>query len=231
MRDFGSQSQPGPQGVSPRSERGSLRDARPLRRRPRRGEHREDGSRGRPGEPCEPVPALPSGNGPSGSGAGGGPAYTPRGDQAMGQAAIAADLRQAAGRRRSIRCRRRSAARSRAVPLHEDEGGPTRGLGPERPRVRGRRRTPGISCRSATPSARYALVPTLKEVWTAPDGTTRERETLGRVELPLGRRPRALGSRGLTASLRLRPQRARCGTRRLRAPGEGFRVQGLSRPP
>lgn len=26
-----------------------------------------------------------------------------------------------------------------------------------------------------------ALVPTLKEVWTAPDGTTRERETLGRV--------------------------------------------------
>jgi hypothetical protein len=27
-----------------------------------------------------------------------------------------------------------------------------------------------------------ALVPTLKEVWTAPDGTTRERETLGRVD-------------------------------------------------
>ncbi len=32
------------------------------------------------------------------------------------------------------------------------------------------------------PSARYALVPTLKEVWTAPDGKTRVRETLGRVE-------------------------------------------------
>ena len=27
-----------------------------------------------------------------------------------------------------------------------------------------------------------ALVPTLKEVWTAPDGKTRERETLGRVD-------------------------------------------------
>jgi len=31
------------------------------------------------------------------------------------------------------------------------------------------------------PSARYALVPTLKEVWMAPDGKTRVRETLGRV--------------------------------------------------
>ena len=32
------------------------------------------------------------------------------------------------------------------------------------------------------PRARYALVPTLKEVWTAPDGKTRDRETLGRVD-------------------------------------------------
>lgn len=32
------------------------------------------------------------------------------------------------------------------------------------------------------PNARYALVPTLKEVWTARDGATRERETLGRVD-------------------------------------------------
>jgi hypothetical protein len=32
------------------------------------------------------------------------------------------------------------------------------------------------------PAARYALVPTLKEVWTARDGATRERETLGAVE-------------------------------------------------
>jgi hypothetical protein len=31
------------------------------------------------------------------------------------------------------------------------------------------------------PSARYALVPVLKEVWTAPDGKTHVRETLGRV--------------------------------------------------
>jgi hypothetical protein len=31
------------------------------------------------------------------------------------------------------------------------------------------------------PSARYALVPTVKEVWTAPDGKTHVRETLGRV--------------------------------------------------
>ena len=31
-----------------------------------------------------------------------------------------------------------------------------------------------------------ALVPTLKEVWTAPDGTTRERETLGRVDFLSG---------------------------------------------
>jgi len=32
------------------------------------------------------------------------------------------------------------------------------------------------------PAARYALVPTLKEVWTAPDGATLERETLGRID-------------------------------------------------
>lgn len=32
------------------------------------------------------------------------------------------------------------------------------------------------------PIARYALVPTLKEVWTASDGATRERETLGRID-------------------------------------------------
>ena len=36
------------------------------------------------------------------------------------------------------------------------------------------------------PSARYALVPTLKEVWTAPDGTTRVREALGRVDFLAG---------------------------------------------
>ena len=39
------QYQSGPRGVSPRSEHGSLRHARPLRRRPRRGEHHQDGSR------------------------------------------------------------------------------------------------------------------------------------------------------------------------------------------
>lgn len=32
------------------------------------------------------------------------------------------------------------------------------------------------------PGALPALVPTIKEVWTAPDGTTRVRETLGRIE-------------------------------------------------
>jgi hypothetical protein len=31
------------------------------------------------------------------------------------------------------------------------------------------------------PSARYALVPAVKEVWTAPDGKTHVRETLGRI--------------------------------------------------
>ena len=49
-----------------------------------------------PVEPCEPVPAPPSGSGSFGLSAGGGPGYAPRGDEALSQAAIAADLRRAA---------------------------------------------------------------------------------------------------------------------------------------
>src|SRR6478735_8958252 len=49
-----------------------------------------------PVEPCKLVPALPSGFGAFGSTEGGGPAYVPHGDKALPQAAIAADLHQAA---------------------------------------------------------------------------------------------------------------------------------------
>ena len=102
-----------------------------------------------PVEPCELVPALPSGYGAFGFSEGGGSGYTPRGDEALSQAAIAADLHQAANSAAASDAPGRSATRPRAVPLREDEGGPTSGLAAEGPWRRARRRTPGISCRSA----------------------------------------------------------------------------------
>jgi hypothetical protein len=135
-----------------------------------------------PVEPCEPVPAPPDGVGPFGHpGAGGGPAYTPHGDGALPQGAAAADLRQAASA---------AAASSGGVEAPPDPGqilyAKTRvtqlegwlpiGHG------KGSKTHPRYFVPIDDPSARYALVPTLKEVWTAPDGTTRVREALGRID-------------------------------------------------
>lgn len=136
-----------------------------------------------PVEPCEPVPAPPSGEGSFGLSAGGASGYAPVGDQALSDGAIAADLRQAA----------RSAGESDApvdappasgrllyVKTMEahleawDPDGPASG-----PKTRPRYFTDRQL--GSGGNAMPALVSTLKEVWTAPDGTTRERETLGRV--------------------------------------------------
>jgi hypothetical protein len=133
-----------------------------------------------PVEPCKLVPALPSGFGAFGSSEGGGPAYIPHGDEALPQAAIAADLRQAASSAEA------SDTSVEAPPapgqflytkteVSQLEGWLPKGHG------KGSKSHPRYFVSINDPSARYALVPAVKEVWTAPDGKTRVRETLGRV--------------------------------------------------
>jgi hypothetical protein len=131
-------------------------------------------------EPCKLVPALPSGFGAFGSSEAGGPAYVPRGDEALPQAAIAADLRQAAESAEASDTQVEAApgpgqflyAKTKVVQL---EGWLPKGHG------KGSKTHPRYFVPINDPSARYALVPVLKEVWTAPDGKTHVRETLGQV--------------------------------------------------
>ena len=135
-----------------------------------------------PVEPCDQVPAPPNGNDPFGlPSAGGGPDYAPRGDEALRQGAIAADLRQAAIAAEASD----SAVEAPPGPgqflytktkVAQLQGWLPKGHG------KGPKTNPRYFVPISDPSARYALVPTLKEVWTAPDGTTREREALGQVE-------------------------------------------------
>jgi hypothetical protein len=138
-----------------------------------------------PVEPCEQVPALPSGSGSFGLSPEGGPAYTPIGDEALRQTTIAEALRQTA-----------TAAEVSDTPV-EAPPGPGRflyaktkvvqlqGWLPEGSETRpaGSKKSPRYFTANLTgsPGVRNAFVPTLEEVWTAPDGTTRVRETLGRV--------------------------------------------------
>jgi hypothetical protein len=134
-----------------------------------------------PVEPCKLVPALPSGFGAFGLSEGGGSGYAPRGDEALPQAAIAADLRQAANSAEA------SATQVEAPPapgqflytktkVVQLQGWLPKGHG------KGSKSNPRYFVPTSDPSARYALVPALKEVWTAPDGKTHVRETLGRVD-------------------------------------------------
>lgn len=133
-----------------------------------------------PVEPCKLVPALPSGFGAFGSTEGGGPAYDPHGDNALPRAAIAADLHRAAESAEA------SDTQVEAAPapgqflytktlVTQLEGWLPKGHG------KGSKKHPRYFVPINNPSARYALVPVVKEVWTAPDGTTQVRETLGRV--------------------------------------------------
>ena len=138
-----------------------------------------------PVEPCKLVPALPSGFGAFGLSEGGGSDYAPHGDEALPQAAIAADLRQAAIAAAASDTQVEAPpapgqflyAKTEVVQLQGwlPEGSETKPAGAK---AHPRYFTANLT---GSPDARNALVPTLKEVWTAPDGTTRERETLDRV--------------------------------------------------
>jgi hypothetical protein len=145
-----------------------------------------------PVEPCEPVPALPSG-GPIGLSPGGaGSDYTPRGDEALSQTAIAADLRQAASAAEASDAQVEVPAGPRQflytkTKVVQSQGWLPEGIEsettPAGPKAHPRYFTANLA---GWPDVRTALVPTLKEVWTASDGTTRERETLGRVDFLSG---------------------------------------------
>jgi hypothetical protein len=134
-----------------------------------------------PVEPCEPVPALPSGSGgPFGLSAGGGPAYTPHGEKALTEATVAAELRRAA----AVAEAPEATVEAPPAPgqllftktkVAQLEGWLPKGHG------KGSRAKPRYFVPISDPSARYALVPSVKEVWMRPDGKTHVRETLGRV--------------------------------------------------
>jgi hypothetical protein len=133
-----------------------------------------------PVEPCKLVPALPSGFGAFGASEAGGPAYIPHGDKALPRAAVAADLHQAA---ESAEASDTSVEAAPApgqflytkTEVTQLEGWLPKGHGT------GSKKHPRYFVSTNDPSARYALVPTLKEVWTAPDGKTHVRETLSQV--------------------------------------------------
>jgi hypothetical protein len=137
-----------------------------------------------PVEPCEPVPALPSGSGgPFGLTPGGRLAYAPHGDEALSQATVAAELRRAAAIAGASDSQVEAPPRpgellyTKTMNVHLeawDPDGPASG-----PRTKPRYFT---DRQLGEGNAMPALVPTLKQVWTAPDGKTRERETLGRIK-------------------------------------------------
>lgn len=133
-----------------------------------------------PVEPCKLVPALPSGFGAFGSTEGGGPAYVPHGDKALPQAAIAADLHQAAESAETSDTSIEAPPTSGQFLYTKTEVSHLEGWLPKG-HGKGSKSHPRYFVPINDPSARYALVPAVKEVWTAPDGKTHVRETLGRI--------------------------------------------------
>lgn len=137
-----------------------------------------------PVEPCEPVPALPSGSGgPFGLTPGGGPGYNPIGDEALSRATVAAILRRTA------------TAAAASDPQVDGPPAPGQFLYAKTMEVHLEAWDPDGPASGSRAKPRYftdrqlgegnampALVLTLKQVWTAPNGKTRERETLGRIE-------------------------------------------------
>ncbi len=140
-----------------------------------------------PVEPCKLVPALPSGFGAFGLSEGGGPGYAPHGDEALPQAAIAADLRQAANSAEASDTQVEAPPGPGRYLYAKTKVAQLQGWLPESSKTKpaGAKAHPRYFTANLTssPGGRDALVQSLKEVWTAPDGTTHERETLGRVEL------------------------------------------------
>jgi hypothetical protein len=130
-------------------------------------------------EPCTPVPAPPSGEGAFGFTAEGGPAYQPRGDNSLSRGAVVADLHRAASAAESAEGRLEVPGQGQFLYTESQvtqlEGWLPKGDG------KGSKAHPRYFVPINDPRARYALVPATKQVWTAPDGKTHVRETLGKV--------------------------------------------------
>jgi hypothetical protein len=132
--------------------------------------------------PCEPVPALPSGSGgPFGLTPGGGSAYVPHGDEALSDATVSTELRRAAAVASASESKVEAPPGSgellytKTMEIHLEAWDPENPAGfKTKPRYFTDRR---LGEGDAMPAA----VPISKQVWTAPDGRTRERETLGRI--------------------------------------------------
>jgi hypothetical protein len=133
-----------------------------------------------PVEPCKQVPALPSGFGAFGLSEGGGPAYTPIGDEALSHAAVAGALRQTATVAEASDAAVEAPPAAGQFLYMKTEVADLQGWLPKG-HGKGSKTHPRYFAPTSDPSARYALVPTLKEVWTAPDGKTQVRESLGQV--------------------------------------------------
>lgn len=135
-----------------------------------------------PVEPCQPVPALPSGSGgPFGFTPGGGPAYVPHGDEALSHATVVAELRRAAAVAGASHSQVEAPPGpgqylyTKTMEVHLEAWDPDDPVGfRAKPRYFTDRQL-------GEGNAMLALVPVSKQVWTAPDGMTRERETLGRI--------------------------------------------------
>jgi hypothetical protein len=135
-----------------------------------------------PVEPCEPVPALPSGSGgPFELMPGGGPTYAPHGDETLSRATVAAELRRTAAIADASDSPAVEPPRpgellyTKTMETHLEAWDPANPAGfRTKPRYFTDRQL-------GEGNAMPALVSTLKQVWTAPDGQTRERETLGHV--------------------------------------------------
>jgi hypothetical protein len=133
-----------------------------------------------PVEPCKLVPALPSGFGAFGSTEGGGPAYVPHSDNSIPRAAVATDLHRAAESAETSDTAVEAPPSSGQFLYTKTEVSQLEGWLPKG-HGKGSKSHPRYFVPINDPSARYALVPAVKEVWTAPDGKTHVRETLGRV--------------------------------------------------
>ncbi len=125
-----------------------------------------------PVEPCKQVPALPSGFGAFGFSEGGGPGYTPIGDEALSHAAVAGVLRQTA----TVAAASDAAVEApppagqflyTKIEVADLQGWLPKGHG------KGSKTHPRYFVPTSDPSARHALVPTLKEVWTSQTGRRR----------------------------------------------------------
>lgn len=136
-----------------------------------------------PVEPCKLVPALPSGFGAFGLSEGGGSGYAPRGDEALGQATVAAGLHRAAGSAEASNGQVEAPPSPGQLLYTATMEVHLEAWDPDGPASGSRAKPRYFTDRQLDDdNAMPALVHVLKQIWTAPDGKTHVRETLRQVK-------------------------------------------------